>query len=185
MGRVALNQERCLVTPERLGAFPPSRGPAKQSCSPLSAPVLAGPVPATFPRPSWAVTLHCWGDPSQHRGDHCATPPGSPQAMPTGTGAETLAESHQHCLMCFFTHAHPLGTNLVPGEGREERQEALCHQLFPLCLAVEVLGFLAAAKEQAVPCREQTRGAVLGTEHPECWALLWWCSWGLWLSFLC
>lgn len=82
--------------------------------------------------------------------------------MPTGQGPETLAESHQCCLRCFCIHPPPLGTNLVPGEGSEERQEALCHQLFPLRLAVEVLGFLAAAKEQAVPCREQTTRAVLG-----------------------
>lgn len=77
-------------------------------------------------------------------------------------GPETLAESHQCCLRCFCIHPPPLGTNLVPGEGSEECQEALCHQLFPLRLAVEVLGFLAAAKEQVVPCREQTTWAVLG-----------------------
>lgn len=54
----------CMVTPESSRAFPHSRGPAKASCSPLSALVPAGPVPATFPHPGWAVALQCWGMPA-------------------------------------------------------------------------------------------------------------------------
>lgn len=72
-------------------------------------------------------------------------------------------------LRCSCTHpSPPLGTDLVPGEGCKERQEALCHQLFPLHLAVEVLGFVSAAEEKEVPCRSRAPGLcwehlVLGT----------------------
>lgn len=173
VGRVVLNQKLLPGDPPRgLGASYHSRGPAKQSwlmpyllrCSPALSQQpfqlnLARHGPAG--QEGIAASTEVWG------GGEVPTVP--PHQIPRGScqqvqGTDTLAESHQCCLRCCCTHPPLLGTNLVPGEGREECQEALCHQLFPLHLAVEVLGFVPAAEEEAVPCRSRAPG--LCWEHP-------------------